>query len=247
MTLYLSDLSIRGGARPAGDDPPEILSLPRRLPAAAAVTGRLVAEHAPDVVVVLSGSLSSRSDDELPALGVVYRLNAGGDIWIPDVLYDHDGEALCVVAQSNEGHTAGSLVSPAFAGAFAAAISLLGPDRVVGVLSGTDDVTGVVGFAETLAKRCEATVLRANAMREGAEHIQATRELCVQVADRLRLTTTQRARFARAARAAAVRCGGVPRVIEGFEHGQRVGTKTEAKRRLAVIEAALNGVARAEV
>ncbi len=263
MTLYLSDMKLRGGARAGGEAPP-IISLPRRLPAAAGVTGRLVAEHNPDVVVVLSGTLPGSSDGIPDRLGVVYRLDAGGDLWIPDVLYDHDGEALSAVARSNDadviageqpphdrsmvvGSSNAHPVSHAFAGAFAASISLLGPHRVVGVLAGTNDVARLLAFAETLAKRCEKTVLRAARIRDGATHVQATREVCARIADPLRLTATQRARLFRVARSAAVRCGTVPRALEEFDYEQRVGTKTEAKRRLAAIEHALDEVARAEL
>ena len=263
MTLYLSDTRLHGGARPDGDAP-RIISLPRRLPAAAAVTGRLVAEHAPDVIAVLSQALEALSADEPDRCGVVYRLDAGGDVWIPDVLYEHDGEALCAVAESRDVEPAGRQllssgsgkvhgcssahpVSPAFAGAFAAAISLLGPQRVVGVLAGANDVERLIVFAETLAKRCEETVLRAAGIRDGASHVQATREVCGRIADRLRLTATQRARLFRVGRSAAVRCGSVPPVLEEFEDEQRVGTKVEAKRRLAAIEHALEETARAEL
>ena len=264
MTLYLSDTRLRGEARTDGEAPPLLISLPRRLPAAAAVTGRLVAEHAPEVVAILSGSLAASPDDEPDRFGVVYRLDACGDVWIPDVLYDHDGEALCAIARSGDAEAVGREqpshdrttvvgsaeahpVSPAFAGAFAAAISLLGPHRVVGILAGTSDVERLLAFAETLAKRCEETVLRARRVRDGGDHVRATRELCGRTADLLRLTATQRARLFRVARSAAVRCGRVPQVLERFNYEERVGTKVEAKRRLAAIEHALEETARAEL
>ena len=250
MTLYLTDLRLPRTARDElpGEGARGVLHvLPHRLAAAAAVTGRLIGETDPDVVIVLSRVMDDQSD----RLAVVYRLEAADDVWVPDVLFDHDGDAVSAFAappppaMPSTGDPI-ALVAPAFGGALAAAIALLGPGRVVGVLSGEASVDRLPEFARGVAERAAAGVLQSRRSRDGGDHVLRSASLAGELADRLRLTVTQRARLLRVARSAAVRAGEIPPPLLS-DQTTRPGTKTDAKRRLAELEAALAGTARAEV
>ncbi len=256
MNLFLTDLHLTRSARAeltgAGCDG-VVEVIPHRLAAASAVTGRLITRAAPDVVVVLSRS-SGDADDRL---AVVYRLEAAGDVWIPDVITGHDGEAVrAAVApapprppgtEANHPHAArDARVSAAFAGGLAGALALLGPGRVVGVLAGDAAHDRLAGFARNMGERTATMYLRARLTRDGGAHVTASVRLADEIARRLKLTATQHARLAQVARSAAVRAGEIPAPLSD-ELAPEPATKTEAKRRLAGLEAALAGIARAEI
>lgn len=234
MILYLTDRDeIVGALRRATDDAvgnAHVEILPRRFLAAAATTGRLIGELAPNAVAV-----ATFLPGETERVGLAYRARVGGDAWVPDVLFDHDAEALTLCTEGEPCSSGEQRVSRAAAGAFAAALAVLPPARVVGVAGGAASVDRIVEVAARSARRALETESRAASVRDGDDAVGESVRLGGAVADRLRLTATQRARFLQAVRSAAVRGGRVPSPIESESDHPSVD-KTEAKRRLADLE-----------
>ncbi|MFW5741765.1 MAG: hypothetical protein ACOC2D_00695 [Spirochaetota bacterium] len=244
MMLYLSDRNqIVGALRRAtddGDPTAHVEFLPHRFLAAAATTGRLIGELAPSAVAV-----ATFLPGETERVGIAYRARAGGDAWVPDVLFDHDAQALTLCTDGEPCSSGERPVSRAAGGAFAAALAVLPPARVVGVAGGAASIDRIVDLATSSAQRALEVVARAEAVRDGDDAVGKSVRLGGAVADRLRLTATQRARFLQAVRSAAVRGGRVPSPIESESDHPSVD-KTEAKRRLAELEQRLAEWERAE-
>ncbi len=215
--------------------------LPARITTAAAFTGRWVANEAPDTVVVATSLI----DDPGDRTAVVYRLTLGDETWIPDILFDHDHEALGVAAGSRHPGTE-SRIPPAAAAAAAAAIALLGPARVLVVATGAAAKSRLPDLVLDLGRQALEHHRRGRRRSEGGDHVPKAVRIGGGLAERLRLTKTQRARFLQAVRSAAVRGGGVPAPLSA-ESEVRANTKTEAKRRLEELEARLQEWKRADV
>lgn len=245
MILYLTDrpeIARALRAATAADDKagPRVETLPERLLAAAATAGRLIGEIAPRTVAVatfLPGAAER--------VGLVYRVRAGGDAWVPDVAFDHDVEALTLCAKGEDCAAGEAPVERAAAGALAAALTALPPARVVGIAGGESAIDRIVEVATTSAARAIEADRRSTAVRDGDDSVGESVRIGGEVADRLRLTATQRARFLQAVRSAAVRGGRVPSAIE-LESDHPAVDKAEAKRRLAELERRLSEWERAE-
>lgn len=254
----------RRGAARAADTPPAVVErLPHRVVAAAATTGALVEKHHPEVIAVVL----SLPDDASERTGIVYRCTVAGEAWIPEVTFDHTEQALSVAAATEEdaAHAGGLdheaagqdaeakvtanarvVVSGAAAAAIGGAISRTSPAQVVAIAAGTGAPRRVADRAVELAGRIHADNARARLRREGGAAVSQAVRLGGEIADRLRLTSTQRSRFLQAARAAAVRGGEVPPALHGEETGS-VASKAEAKHRLAELERLLGEWRRDEV
>lgn len=247
MILYLTDRhEIARALRSlvAGEtsrDEARVETLPDRLLAATATAGRLVGELAPRIVAI-AGLLPGAPG----RLGVVYRVRAGGDAWVADVAFDHDAEALNLCADGESCASGEEPIARAFAGAFAATVATLPPARVMGVAGGEAAIERIADLATTCAARALEATRRAAEVRDGGEVVGESVRLGGAVADRLRLTATQRARFLRAVRSAAVRGGHVPSPIE-LESDHPAVDKAEAKRRLADLERRLAEWERADI
>lgn len=241
MILCLSDeyATVRGIER--SDAEFAVRQLPKRITTAAALTGRWVTEEAPESVVVAT----SLTDEPGDRTAVVYRLTLGEETWIPDVLFDHDHEALSVTAGAGDTEVESRIPSPAAAAA-AAAIALLGPARVLVVATGADAKNRLPDLVLSLGRRGLEQLRRGERRSEGGEHVPEAVRLGGDLAERLRLTTTQRARFLQAVRSAAIRGGEVPAPLS-MEGETRANTKAEAKHRLEELERRLQEWKRAEV
>ncbi|MFW6292670.1 MAG: hypothetical protein ACOC7V_10115, partial [Spirochaetota bacterium] len=119
---------------------------------------------------------------------------------------------------------------------------------------GEQQATGIAArvAAETLAERAAEAGRRAleaarkaAARSSGGDAVSESVRIGGTVAERLRLTATQRARFLQAVRSAAARSGRVPSPVE-TEIDYPAVNKAEAKRRLAELERRLSEWERAE-
>lgn len=265
MTLFLTDhaatareLRSRLGShtRPAGADDARgeeesrpapdaavIRRLPSRFVSSAALTGSAIASDAPEVVVVVA--LLNSPTRHAPS--VVYRLELADEAWMPDVTFAHAGEGRTVSTATPWGAAHDgeepARVSPAAAGAFAGALSLLAPHQVVGVVTSEERAEAAAELAITCAARGADAERAARARTSGGDHVSQSVRLGDALADRLRLTATQRARFLKSVRSAAVRSGRVPAALatqSGNAGARKAVTKHEAKRRLAEMERLLD-------
>lgn len=244
MIIYLTDrqeiASALREASAGGAEEARIDVLPERLLAAAATTARLIGEQAPELVAVVALLLEGADRS-----GIVYRTRVGGDAWVADVPFDHDAPALNLCA-TGEGCSAGEEpIGRAAAGAFAAALSALPPARVIGVAGGEAAVDRVVDLATASVARALEAARESSARSNGGDAVSESVRIGGTVADRLRLTATQRARFLQAVRSAAARGGRVPSPVE-LESDHPAVDKAEAKRRLAELERRLAEWERAE-
>ncbi|MFW5884415.1 MAG: hypothetical protein ACOCVW_02935 [bacterium] len=244
MIVYLTDrqeVARALRAAPAGGaEETRIEVLPERLLAAASTTGRLIGELAPELVAICA--LLPEGADRA---GVVYRIRVGGDAWVADVPFDHDAPALNLCAPGEGCAAAEEPVGRAAAGAFAAALVALPPARVIGVAGGEAAVDRVVDLATTSLGRALEAARKAAARSSGGDAVSESVRIGGTVAERLRLTATQRARFLQAVRSAAARSGRVPSPVE-TESDHPAVNKAEAKRRLAELERRLSEWERAE-
>jgi len=214
--------------------------LPARLTTAAGYAGVEIGRTDPEVVVVAT-TIDGDSSDRV---GVVYRLSIAGHAWVPDVAFDHDCESLSA-ATTDAGEPDAVRVSEEAAAAAAAALGLLAPHRVLVIAGGAAATERIAGAAATLGQRLLARYRSAAALADGPAHVTETVRMGGALAERLRLTATQRSRFLTAARSAAVRGGEVPSPVRD-EEPDRPRTKEEAKRRLAELEERLREWQRGE-
>lgn len=250
MTLYLTDhtetaralrkrLTMHADPNASGvarGETSTLRRLPTRLVAASAFAGWAIANELPEVVVVVAALALGNS----AAPGIIYRLELADEAWLPDVTYRHAGEAQSLAAAAPWGPATARrelpAITPSGAGALAGALSMLSPHQVVGVTTTDGHESAAVELATSCASRAADTERAARRRRTGGGHVEESIRMGGALADRLRLTATQRAEFLNTVRGAAVRGGSVPapltaRVDDTSE--TRAITKAEAKRRLA--------------
>ncbi|MFW5688336.1 MAG: hypothetical protein ACOC1U_02100 [Spirochaetota bacterium] len=176
-------------------------------------------------------------------LGIVYRCTVAGEAWIPEVSFDHGEEPVEAHAEPPSGPS-GEIgvrrvtVSHASAAAIAASVARTSPDRVLAVVA-AEVSDGVAERIVRLADQAAQAGRLGDRMRQGRPEVNKTVTLAGEVADRLRLTATQRARFLQAARSAAIRGGEVPHPLQRADT-DRVANKAGAKRKLAELERLLS-------
>ena len=220
----------------ADDDPASIARLPDRLTSAAAAAGREI-ERVHPAVAVIAARIANTAED---GPGVVYRLTIAGETWMPDVSFAHGDPALSVQTMPDEpGTGATGTVSPAAGAACAAAISILGPGAVVMVAGQPDRADQIAERVRSYGTAAARREHEARDREEGGDAVRETVRLGGEIAELLRLTATQRARFLKRARAAAVRGGEVPHPVQE-SMGSSPRTKAEAQRRLAELEERLD-------
>ncbi|MFW5716152.1 MAG: hypothetical protein ACOC0E_01765 [Spirochaetota bacterium] len=265
MTLYLTDSDrIARALRRANDESAEVRTLPKRLTSSAAAVGAFVEELRPGFVVVVATDRNAAAGgrtaggstdpeaagDEDPSdqgatarLGIVYRCTVAGEAWIPEVSFDHGEEPVEAHAEPPSGPS-GEIgvrrvtVSHASAAAIAASVARTSPDRVLAVVA-AEVSDGVAERIVRLADQAAQAGRLGDRMRQGRPEVNKTVTLAGEVADRLRLTATQRARFLQAARSAAIRGGEVPHPLQRADT-DRVANKAGAKRKLAELERLLS-------
>jgi hypothetical protein len=163
---------------------------------------------------------------------IVHKLIIGDEALYPDYAFASDLPALTELTfsspgllQSPSGGDPGPVrATPAFAGAMAAGMALLGSGRVVGLIwtgrtvnadrGGTlEDIVAVI---RALSAPIRATTNRS----QGPPAVDETCRLADTVADRLRLTSTQRSLLTDRARSAAIRSATVPEPLLGAPDAQ---------------------------
>ncbi len=235
----------------------EVLLIPERLTTAAGFTGKAIAEYGPRIAVIITRII----DDESDRTGVIYRCETVGEVWIPDVLFDHGEKAICVTSRSSadtrpsfsssEKARAGVArcnereVSTEAAAALASSIALLSPGRVIALTCGNAGMAWAASAAPLLASKACSVYERLLA-RRGGDAVSSALDNGGRVADQLRFTKTQRFRFLASTRAAAVRSGEVPEPLTKARVLKSNG-KPETKRHLDRLEREFNEWQRPEI
>ncbi len=189
----------------------EVHRLPERRIAAAAMAGHTIARRSPEIVVIATvfQDLHGTPDRDDGDVGIIYRCRTADETWMPDVVVGRDITPLSV-ADTGPADGGCRLIPPPAAAALSAAISVLSPLQVVGVVMNPSHAREGVQEAFRIALETAYHVDRRENRLSGGSHVGETAGLVVDIAHKLRLSFTQRAQLAAAARSAAVRSGVVP-------------------------------------
>ncbi|TVQ17606.1 MAG: hypothetical protein EA382_18635 [Spirochaetaceae bacterium] len=219
----------------------EFVTLSRRVAAAAAEAAQTIERLRPDVVVIAGAC--TRAD--VPAGGkpaLVYRAIAGGDAWIPDVLFDHRLDPATITESVPAWSTAVSL-------------TLGSPERVAAIVGPTDTEEQIAALAGAVVQVADSlTALIDRILACSSPTVAAAVDHAERIAERWRLTRTQRLRLASIARHAAIRAGEVPLALvraalpaDTSQHAPSTLSKQEAKRWIERLEQEITEFGRASV
>jgi hypothetical protein len=189
--------------------------------------------HQPTVVVVTSRK------PNITALSIAYRVTWKGGEYFPDLLFEHNATPVALSDTEGTDPYLPVHVEPPLAALAAFALDRLAPHRVVAALFPVNGSAGSVGpaigalmNAAFAAHEVETGVCR---MREGRRAAELETWM-TDATEQLRLTFSQRARLAAAARAACARDADLPSLP-----ARQVESKLQNRVALYELESDLNG------